>query len=443
MAAKLVSPAAGSILSAFTQSFTLTAPNASMCYVYLGSTQGTASYDSFNVTSCNGPIIANNMPADGSTVWLRVFTAYPNGQTAGGADFSFKASAPVPLPSPSTTGSCSTIGTVTGLPYCTYAPNGTWSQPLPNNPTLNPNSAAMINGLYQNWSNPQRIPLYLNIPNTFPAYTTQTGDPTVTINTMASYGSSSGPAPVPLGVVPNSGTDGHLLVYRPSDGTEWDYYQFGCPNNSKGCSPTVITPGAKISVGAYSVTNYQTGTGWGQATTAAGAGLFAGLITADEWMSGMIHHPISMAAGCNNGVPYGSLPAVYPATSNAAWDCPTSIGNGIPYGSYYWFDMAPAQINALPIDHLSKMLLIALNQFGGVQTDTNGYFPLDMRNLIETPITPQGQAWLNMNGGMASQSGAVTPSLMTEPVSFWTTHLHIVASCVIQGTCPTPAPSGS
>jgi hypothetical protein len=183
-----------------------------------------------------------------------------------------------------------------------------------------------------------------------------------------------------------------------------------------------------ISPGFGSILNYITGTGWEGRTTGAGADLLGGLVTVDEFMSGTIHHALAMAPGCNNGFPYGSLPEVYPATQNAAHTCPVSIGNGIPHGSRIWSDLTPDQVNALGFDKVSTLLLIALNQYGGFVTDTNGWIALDIRNVMESPVTTQGSAWWSANGGN-------NLSLNTQPASFFTTHFHILQVCVTQGTC--------
>jgi hypothetical protein len=201
-----------------------------------------------------------------------------------------------------------------------------------------------------------------------------------------------------------------------SSGNEYDYYQF----------PTLasVVSEQSIAAGFGNITNYLTGTGWGGGTTASGAALLGGLVTVDEFLSGTIHHALAMAPGCNNDV----SPQVYPATSNAGYSCPISVGNGIPHGSRIWSDLTDAQVNALGFDTISTMLLKALYHYGGFVTDTNGWQSFDIRNVMETPETPTGVLYWAQNGGPSL-------SLNSQPASFWTAHLHVLQVCVTQGGC--------
>lgn len=275
----------------------------------------------------------------------------------------------------------------------------------------------MLNTTFANYSGK----FYVNSPGNpgaFPHYFTNPGDPTVKIDLTLNYGSSNlqgATVPMPADAVPAGPTDAHLTVLNAANGDEYDYYQF--PQNQ------AITAGETIDVGFGNMVNYITGTGWGGTTTAAGAALLGGLVTVDEFMSGTIHHALAVAPGCNNGA--GS---VYPATASASFTCPSSTGAGIPHGSRIWSDLTDAQVEALSMDVVSTMILKALNHYGGFVTDTNGWKALDVRNLMESPVTSQGQTWWNANGGN-------NPALNNQPASFFTTHLHVLQVCVTQGGC--------
>jgi hypothetical protein len=311
------------------------------------------------------------------------------------------------------------------MPYCPYAATSVWNQALPASPAINANSAAMIAGVMQNYT--WNGPFSVDPPTAFggfPTYFTHPGDPTVNIVPSASYGNVSGPVPMPANAVSATGTDAHLVVLNAANGNEWDYYQF--PQNQ------VITQGANVPVTVGGLTNYQTGTGWGEVTTAAGAALLGGLVTVDEFMSGTIHHALAMAPACNNGwATTPQLANVYPATANAAYTCPTSVGNGIPHGSRIWSDLTPPQVKALNLDNISSILLVALNQYGAFITDTNGWVAFDIRNLFEQPVTQTGMTWWYQNGGLPPG----VPALNKQPVSFFTTHFHVLQTCVTQGGC--------
>ena len=258
---------------------------------------------------------------------------------------------------------------------------------------------------------------YVNPPGSFPIYFTLPGDPQVTIDLTLPYGASNlqgAVVPIPADATPAPPGDAHLTVLNASNGNEYDYYQF--PQNQ------AITSGETIDVGFGNIVNYKTGSGWGGTTTAAGAALLSGLVTVDEFNSGVIHHALAVAPGCNNGA--GS---VYPATASASYYC-TASGPGIPHGSRIWSDLTDAQVDALGLDQLSSMILKALHAYGGFVTDTNGWMAFDVRNLMDTPSTAQGAAWWSANGGN-------NPALNNEPTSFFTTHFHVLQVCVTQGTC--------
>jgi hypothetical protein len=270
----------------------------------------------------------------------------------------------------------------------------------------------------------------------FPTYFTQSKSPTVSVSPSAGYGNVTGSVPMPIGVTPAGPPDAHLTVLNAATGSEWDYYQFNCTTNSSGVStcngaPTVVA-GMSIPITVGGLTNYQTGSGWGEVTTASGASLLGGLVTVDEFLSGTIHHALAMAPACNNGwATSPQLPSVYPATSNAAYECPVSVGNGIPHGSRIWSDLNDAQVNALGFDNISTMLLKALYHYGGFVTDTNGWVGFDIRNVMESPVTTDGQIWWNQNGGLAPS----VPALNKQPASFFITHFHVLQVCVTQGGC--------
>ncbi len=150
----------------------------------------------------------------------------------------------------------------------------------------------------------------------------------------------------------------------------------------------------------------------------------AGLATTDEFMSGKIHHALSMAPGCNNF----AKPNVYPSTRQAGYGCPAFSGAGIPHGSRIWSDLKPAQVDALGLDTVSTIVLKALNEYGGFVTDTNGWLAFDVRNIGEGNMSAQSAAWWKANSGES-------PALNMLPASFFTSHFHVLQTCVTQGNC--------
>ncbi len=312
-------------------------------------------------------------------------------------------------------GTCATVGPLSGLPYCTYAANSPWSQPLPAIPLMVSDSQKMFDELFRNYEGKLFVDGNLG---EFPHFFTSANDPTVKLKFTLPYGPSNlngANVPMPANAVAASGVDGHLTVLNSTTGDEYDYYLF--PHNQP------IVSGSTISVGYGSFTNYKTTSGWGGTTTASGASLLGGLVTVDEFMSGTIHHALAVAPGCNDVA--GS---VYPATRSASFACPTGSGTGIPLGSRIWSDLTAEQVDALGLDPVSSMLLKAMNQYGGFVTDTNGWKAFDVRNLMVAPVIAQGAKWWAENSGYG-------PMMNFLPASFYTTHFHVLQACVTQGTC--------
>jgi hypothetical protein len=424
-AATLISPPNHSTLTGGnSQTFVFSDPQAFNCSVAVGLTEGDGSLDYFTNVPCTS-VTVSNLPVGTMPIWIRIFPQNAQGKSSGN-DFSFTASLPTPLPSPSSTGACNTIGIVTGMPYCNYAPSSVWNQPLPtSSPSINPSSQAMMNNLFLNYTYNGAFSVDPpGSPGAFPAYVTHSGDPIVNVTPQYTYGSLSGAIPMPTNAVPGPPTDAHLQILNPANGNDYEIYMDD-ENASAVPQNTAIVPGAKITIGVGSILNYRTGTGWGGVTTAAGAGLLGGLVTVDEFLSGTIHHALAIAPACNNGA--GS---VYPATSVAAYYCPAvgATGPGIPHGSRIWSDLTPTQVKALGFDKISSMLLIALNQYGAFVTDTNGWIAFDIRNIMEQPVTSAGATYWAQNGGLS-------PALNKQPASFFTTHLHVLQVCVTQGGC--------
>ena len=312
-------------------------------------------------------------------------------------------------------GSCATIGALSGLPYCPYSANSPWNQRLSSNPSINPDSQKMFDDVFRNYGGKFFVDGNLGQN---PHFFTSAGDPTVNLKFTLPDGPSNidgTSVPMPANAVPATGADAHLTVLDSLTGSEYNYYIF--PQNQP------IVAGETITLGYGSLDNYKTSGGWSGAATASGASLLGGLVTSDEFMSGTIHHALAVAPGCND-----TAGAVQPATHTALYPCPIWSNTGIPLGSRIWSDLTADQVDAMGLDTVSTMLLKALNQYGGFVTDTNGWTAFDVRNLMEAPIGSQGNAWWTQNSGKG-------PMLNFLPASFYTTHFHVLQVCVTRGTC--------
>lgn len=237
--------------------------------------------------------------------------------------------------------------------YNTWRPfndGSPWNIPIAANPSIDSNSAAMIQFFhdrnYQDprpWININRAaaPLWTADANA-PRYNVDCGSPNCTFFQNV---------PIPNNAVPDPESDGHMIVVDVARQKEWDFYRARkLPNGSWAAD-----------WGAYFdlTGNGVLGAGVSSAR-ASGFPLSAGLIYADEIAAGRIPHALVMViAGARQGC------RVWPATATHGW---STDSRALPMGARIQLDPT-LNVNSLSLSPGAKVIARALQEFGAYVGD--------------------------------------------------------------------------
>jgi hypothetical protein len=193
--------------------------------------------------------------------------------------------------------------------------------------------------------------------------------------------SAFGPFGIPATAKPDPAGDGHLAVYNPGTGREWDMWQAAATGSSWTSSAGAALPltGASAPAGT-------------QSGNAANFPLLAGIIRPEEILQGRIDHAlVFMMPGVNN------TGYVCPATHH---DGATSSPSAPMEGQRFQLDPA-IDVDSLPIPAWKKTIARALQVYGMYLRDNSGSFAL----LAENPVSRGYDAWAKAGlGGVASAS---------------------------------------
>jgi hypothetical protein len=214
------------------------------------------------------------------------------------------------------------------LPYESTSP---WNTPIPNNPTIDPNSATYINAVTDNGQALTSDPTQFTIP----VYIFSNSTPTQSVtgdgffhsydsgNDTSSVGHGSPwtitGVPIPNGAVAGPGSDGQIIIWNPTTGVKYEFWQF-----------------AKDAQGNYSATNgtrEKTGAGYygrygdGLGGRGDGTPYLAGLVRPWEVAQGHIDHALAFA--------YNSPSSAfsYPAAKSDGGNFGGVLGTDLPEGS--------------------------------------------------------------------------------------------------------------
>jgi hypothetical protein len=324
--------------------------------------------------------------------------------------------APTPLPSPVSTPTPGSTPTPSGWHNAFPAWNG--NKLLPANPVIHPQSQAMMNLLYNNTNGHGLTgPALDDAQSSY--YDAKASDPLHTIHCVYKWG----PKPsgncvmegkqihIPAGAVPGANSDQHTSILQPDGCTLDDFWVM-----QKDMSQSALT--------AYFGAEYNqcAGTGFvltsGAGATQGGGSNRLGRTTVAELQTGVIHHAIEVADSCN--------PVAYSVGQSTAWGNPNNCvagdsGPSMPYGSYVWSDVKPANLPA-GLDKATRMICTALNQYGGVIDDTIGpWNGMSLNTMWNTSGNPEYAAWFKAN----SSNGATHPASCF-PNGDWVHHIHVL-----------------
>lgn len=291
---------------------------------------------------------------------------------------------PVPTPTPVVTPipSGATLGEI--RPYDDTSP---WNIPISDVPTLDAKSSAYITAISDNnlplTSDPDQftIPIYF-FDSTTPLKTVKMGGyySTYDAGDNSRVGHGFAPTitgiPIPANAVQSSGSDGQIVIWNPTDGTEYSFWQFVANAD-----------------GTYSATNgyrYHTTNGYfgrfadGLAGRGAGTPYFAGLVRPWEITQGHIDHALAFAYHAP------SAEFRYPASKSDGGNFGGITGTDIPEGARLQLNptLTDVDFTAWGLSPEAKIIARALQQYGMYIIDNSG----SSKIYIEDRITAHWSA---------------------------------------------------
>jgi len=230
-----------------------------------------------------------------------------------------------------------------------FAPTSAFNTVIPTAPAVDPKSGPMIDSaartgqLHANLVE-YGIPIYTAAPDT-PRYS-------VTCDLTGLWGPcplSDVPVPVPGNAVPNTGEDGVLTVIDPSSNTVSEYWR--ARRTAQGWAA------------AFGAVNSLTGSGWGGASTGAGASRVAGVVRVSEIEAGLIPHALVLQS---DNVCAGVVrpPALKTDGDSSRPDC-------IPEGARLQLD-PDLDLATLDLSPGERTVARAMQEYGGFLIDRAG-----------------------------------------------------------------------
>ncbi|MHB1837487.1 MAG: hypothetical protein ACYCXW_21290 [Solirubrobacteraceae bacterium] len=302
-----------------------------------------------------------------------------------------------------------------------YGPSSPFNQPLPANPQLDPNSAAIV---AQTLASGPPANLTAGVSGTsadfsHPSYYSQPSDPVYTVHCTASWGRcpiEGMTVRIPSAAQPAAGADGQMAVVDQQDGWEYDFWQV--QSKPAGGGQITMAWGGRTALG---------GNGLGSGATASGFGLQAGIIRAQELAAGEINHALFMVVKCTGGYEW-------PATGAGA-ACPSGANPPLT-GMRFQLDYTDAQIDAMAVPAWKKAILLALANYGAFVGDTGGTgvnFQFESGSTYTTFGYPDAMVTFAQGAPGVIASGGRYVFNLASGVDW--TRLRVIAPCVTEGTC--------
>jgi hypothetical protein len=318
-------------------------------------------------------------------------------------------------------------GDYPGAAWHPYSAESPFNRPVPTNPPFVANSAEIVNRVLTTFDS-HISNMNVGSPRSedyeHPTYWSEDTDPLFTIHCTRPWGSCSVEGlhvRIPqAALAPPTTNDGHMTVIEQWSGWEYDFYEAPTPLPSGGGT-------INIGWGGRTAINGN-GLGTGDAV-AAEWGNLAGIMRAQEVVSGTIGHALFLVLKCDAGS------FVYPATK-AGGAC-SDRTNAPPMGTHLWLDLPATEIDSLGIPAWQKEILHALHRYGAYMGDTGGPgFALQFESPLTyssfgriDPLVPWAQA-----NGWSLYNGSYVGHWQNVPSSVWQ-HLHVLDSCVARGSC--------
>jgi hypothetical protein len=314
--------------------------------------------------------------------------------------------------------------TIPGACWRPYADSSPFNRPLPANPRLAANSAAIASTV-DGWGQPEQP--YVGDADTtsdwdHPYYFSRPSDPTFTVHCTSTWGTCEVEGlqvRIPDAARAAGGGDGHMAVIDEAGGWEYDFWKVA--SKPKGGGTLSISWGGRTKIGT------DDSDGLGSDATAAQFGLLAGIIRYPEIAAGEINHALFMITRCANG-------HVYPAAGNGS-ACPSGVA-GPAIGQHLVLDMSAGEIAALDAAPWQKTILTAMARYGVFVGDTGGQ-SWGLQFESGSTYTSFGMpdpwvAWATQQPGVSEWKGQqYLPRIGVN----WGSRLKVVDPCVDRGTC--------
>jgi hypothetical protein len=266
-----------------------------------------------------------------------------------------------------------------------YAADSPINTPVPTNPRIHPNSTAYVARLLSLGRIGKVVgnvnPKYdWQVPYSF----SSRSDPLFKLDFTEKWGADGGYGSVGKSIegrrirIPDAARyagqgsgqthpDAHLTVIDQSSG--WVYDLYHVQSKPAGGGRIVSRWGGRTRIRGNAFD--------GGEATAWGGGRLAGVVRAQEWISGKINHALYVVVACTSGR------YVRPAYHGAARCSDTT--DALPAGARLWLDYSEAEIEAAPWPRWKKTLVRAWATYGGYVGDTggSGFNPIQ----IESPET--------------------------------------------------------
>lgn len=304
-----------------------------------------------------------------------------------------------------------------------YAPSSPFNRPIPANPRLGPDSAAIVRrvlswtpmgnlvagqaGTSRDWARP--------------VYWSNADDPVFRIHCTEAWGRcpvEGREVRIPNAARPSGGEDAHLSVVDQRTDVEWDFWHV----QSK-------PPGGGVLTVGWGGTTSINGSGLGSAAVAANFGTAAGLIRAEELEAGRIRHALFASVQCDSGR------AVYPADKTGA-SCP-GVPGAPPMGARLQLAMTRGQINALAVPGWKKAILLAMATYGIYIGDTGGTFDVKQESGVVYTSFGHRDLWatLGQRFGVPYYAAEDVYVFNLAAGVDWARKLRVIDPCVSQGSC--------
>lgn len=296
--------------------------------------------------------------ANGSHVSSGANGAPPTQPTVNTTASKGKKKDPPPAPTTTTTTTTTLPTTTTTLPPTTSGvglfPDSLFDQPLGATSAPAPDSAQLVASLSSQIASSGGV----GVNNTgygIPVFDASASQPLVPISVSSGcddfLGSTGAAVPIPPDAVPASGTDSSMIIYQPSTGDDWEFWQ--AHNNDNGTWSACW--GGEIS--GISSSNGVFPNGYGVA--GSGISYLATLVTFSDVESGAIDHVIPITVPSCNGM-------VAPADRT---DCGNNPGE-VSEGTLLRFPSSlPMPSGLTPF---AQLVFHAIQDYGAVVQDQSG-----------------------------------------------------------------------